>query len=128
MRRVSLIGLIATLAATAMLVATVAWAADGDGDGVEDSADNCLLAANPSQADADMDGFGDACDPDYDNNGIVDEDDLAALTAAYGGDDAGFDHDGSGSVGLGDYQVASQALGGAPGPSGLACAGTVPCP
>ena len=37
---------------------------DSDGDGIDDSIDNCPSHANPSQADADMDGRGDACDPD----------------------------------------------------------------
>lgn len=35
---------------------------DRDGDGVGDDVDNCLLTPNPDQADADLDGFGDACD------------------------------------------------------------------
>jgi hypothetical protein len=39
--------------------------ADGDGDGVPDSVDNCPSVGTPSrsQADADRDGIGDACDP-----------------------------------------------------------------
>lgn len=35
---------------------------DADGDGICDSADNCVLAANSDQADADSDGVGDVCD------------------------------------------------------------------
>jgi hypothetical protein len=37
-------------------------APDGDGDGVPDARDNCASAANASQADADKDGVGDACE------------------------------------------------------------------
>jgi streptogramin lyase len=36
---------------------------DADDDGKLDGADNCVLTANPSQADADHDSVGDACDP-----------------------------------------------------------------
>ncbi|MCK6549507.1 FG-GAP-like repeat-containing protein [Myxococcota bacterium] len=35
---------------------------DRDGDGVEDSIDNCPGVANADQADTDLDGMGDACD------------------------------------------------------------------
>ena len=39
------------------------WACpDADGDGVPDEEDNCPEVANSDQADADADGFGDACD------------------------------------------------------------------
>ncbi len=36
--------------------------ADNDGDGVADEGDNCPVMPNPSQADADQDGLGTACD------------------------------------------------------------------
>ena len=35
---------------------------DGDGDGLEDAADNCPLTMNADQLDGDGDGVGDACD------------------------------------------------------------------
>jgi hypothetical protein len=35
---------------------------DEDGDGVEDSLDNCPMESNPEQIDIDNDGVGDACD------------------------------------------------------------------
>ena len=47
-------------------------APDSDGDGVADATDNCQFVANADQADADADGLGDVCDPDDDNDGILD--------------------------------------------------------
>ena len=37
-------------------------AADADGDGVADEADNCVMTSNASQIDTDEDGVGDVCD------------------------------------------------------------------
>ncbi len=48
---------------------------DTDGDGIANAVDNCVLTANPDQADADGDGLGDACDPfptDASNNVVGD--------------------------------------------------------
>lgn len=68
--------------------------ADSDGDGVEDSADNCPLTENRSQQDSDADGAGDACDlcplvpvdsgehADADNDGVGDECDTCRLPNA----------------------------------------------
>ena len=45
---------------------------DSDTDGVPDVTDNCPTVSNPSQANTDMDGQGDACDSDDDNDGLTD--------------------------------------------------------
>jgi hypothetical protein len=59
-------------------------AGDRDGDGVIDALDNCLDVRNPDQRDTDRDGFGNACDADFDNDGRVDRADLGILLAAIG--------------------------------------------
>ncbi len=43
---------------------------DRDGDSLPDDADNCPAAPNPTQADVDVDGLGDDCDPDIDGDAI----------------------------------------------------------
>lgn len=50
---------------------------DTDGDGVKQLPDNCPLVANPGQADSDVNGVGDACQGDYDGDGLADQDDCA---------------------------------------------------
>jgi hypothetical protein len=51
---------------------TYDFEADTDGDGVIDRNDNCPTVPNPSQADLDNDGQGDACDADDDGDGVND--------------------------------------------------------
>ncbi|MBW2230532.1 MAG: hypothetical protein JRG92_10885 [Deltaproteobacteria bacterium] len=108
---------------------------DADGDGVPDEFDNCVdvqngpLGGTCAQGDdADNDGYGNPCDFDYNNNGVVDPVDLGDNVLAQGSGDPVIDTNCNGvvdPVDLGD-QVLAQGSG--PGPSGLACAGTVPCP
>ena len=48
---------------------------DSDGDGIEDSRDNCPLIANSDQDNLDGDSEGDVCDPDIDGDGVANEED-----------------------------------------------------
>lgn len=52
-------------------IATGAYAIDTDGDLIDDATDNCTASKNPSQSDSDLDGFGNACDADFDQTGMV---------------------------------------------------------
>jgi hypothetical protein len=54
---------------------------DGDTDGVPDTADNCGGTPNPAQGNVDGDALGDACDPDADNDGVLNPSDCAPLDA-----------------------------------------------
>ncbi|HEY8154167.1 MAG TPA: hypothetical protein VII72_08580 [Myxococcota bacterium] len=106
---------------------------DGDGDGVANTLDDCLLVANSSQDDTDSDGYGNRCDADYDDNGAVNSGDYATfLAAAYTaiGDpayDPEVDTDSDGTVGPLDFSLFKGLYLRPPGPSGLACAGSIPC-
>lgn len=48
---------------------------DGGGDKQGDACDNCPMVPNTDQQDLDKDGLGDACDPDIDEDGIINEKD-----------------------------------------------------
>jgi hypothetical protein len=115
------------LAAFALAIALPALAQDADGDGVLDADDNCINVPNgPTipdfggnvQLDTDLDGFGNVCDGDLDDNGIVNLVDLGLLSGVFFTDDPNADLNGDGVVNFLD--LGTFAAGGlfvAPGPS-----------
>jgi hypothetical protein len=121
---------------------------DQDGDGMPDVLDSCIAIANgpvatvapgcyvaPIQVDTDGDGYGNPCDGDFDQSNTVGGEDFASpyfLDDFTAGTDSGIgtDMDCGGGVGGEDFSplFLNQYTSGFPGPSGLSCAGTVPCP
>ncbi|MBI4697137.1 MAG: hypothetical protein HY749_24295 [Gammaproteobacteria bacterium] len=92
---------------------------DADGDGVPDIQDNCTLVPNATQLDTNGDGYGNACDADLDDNGLVNAVDLAKFKLRFGTHDADADFDGNGFVNAIDLAYFKRMFGKAPGPSGL---------
>jgi hypothetical protein len=117
-------GLIQTDLAIAALIV------DTDGDGVSDVADNCMLIPNgpndtatagPSQNDTDMDNYGNRCDADFNNNGLVDAQDFLIMRLNIGSSTApDQDLNGNGTVDAQDFLLIRLGIGQPPGPSGLA--------
>ena len=99
--------------------------ADADGDGVPNGMDDCSQLANADQRDTNGDGYGNACDADYDGDGDVDDHDWAIFQEAYGTSEgnaqyhADVDLDGDGVIGIADYLELTELYGKPPGPSGV---------
>ena len=98
---------------------------DADGDGFAEGADNCTRVANLTQLDVDGDDYGNLCDADLNNSGIVTTADFGLLRSVLG-QLATFsplaavaDLNGSGTVTTADFGLLRARLGTAPGPAGI---------
>jgi len=96
---------------------------DSDGDGVPDSLDNCIQAANPSQLDTDGDGIGNMCDCDFNNDNFCGGPDFTLFIGCFNGatgTDAtcqAADMNGDGFVGGPDFTAFIGLFNGPPGPA-----------
>jgi len=92
---------------------------NSDVDGVNDYVDNCVSVNNPMQRDTDADGYGNFCDPDFDNNLVVGAADLAFFKPRFFSTDPYADLNGDGVVDSADLAILIVMFFKPPGPSGL---------
>jgi hypothetical protein len=132
--RYSLVALAsAALFAIGLSISAIAGAPlpDTDTDGIPGEWDNCSDVSNTDQCDSNMDGYGNRCDADLNNDGAIGSPDFNLFKQEYllavppGDPDADLNCDNA--VGSPDFNIFKQGFLGAPGPSGLGCAGTIPC-
>jgi hypothetical protein len=112
-----------------VLAGRAAGYVDDDNDLIQNADDNCQARSNPTQADVDLDGFGNACDADCNGDGFVGAPDLAQIGIQFGNDcnanptlSCTCDFNRDGGVGAADLALLGQFFGKPIGPSALACA------
>ncbi|NND65057.1 MAG: hypothetical protein HKM24_03735, partial [Gammaproteobacteria bacterium] len=113
-----------TIAIRAVALTTAGDMSDHDNDGVLDTLDNCSTVGNPSQRDTDGDGYGNRCDPDFNNDGMVNFIDMFEMKGVFFMDDEEIDLNGDNTVNFLDLQILQGFMFGAPGPG--ASGGTGP--
>jgi hypothetical protein len=92
-------------------------AGDTDGDGVSDDRDSCTLVTNASQIDTDNDGIGNICDPDFNNDCLVNITDFLVLRSKLGSTTSpAIDLNGDGTVTWADFLVMKPYFSMPPGP------------
>jgi len=133
------IGVLATIIFGALIGFPIASSAglapDFDTDGIPDVLDKCRADSRnvALPCDRDQDGYGNICDGDFNQSNTTTPADYSMFFVPDAGTtvDAGrgTDMNCSGSVTPADYSMffVPQAGAAVPGPSGLACAGTIPC-
>lgn len=119
--RYSLCSLAGAIALAVFVLEPNAAAADFDGDSVPDDTDNCTTAFNPLQSDTDFDGFGNRCDADFNQDGIVNFADLALLRQRFFQSDALTDLSGDGITNFADLALLRASFFAPPGPKCMAC-------
>ena len=87
----------------------LAWqlSSDVDADTIPDRLDNCVKTANAEQADTDDDGYGNICDCDLNNDGIVNFIDYGSFRTEYGttGENLDSDFNSDGIVNFLDFGI-----------------------
>ncbi|MEO1575793.1 MAG: thrombospondin type 3 repeat-containing protein, partial [Pseudomonadota bacterium] len=89
---------------------------DTDSDEYSDDLDNCSQVANKAQRDTDGDGFGNLCDPDLNNDNVVNVIDLGLFRQRFFSSDPDADFDGDGVVNVVDLGIMRSYFFAAPGP------------
>lgn len=93
---------------------------DLDNDGVADSSDNCLTVQNIDGTDTDADGFGNACDGDFNQDGVSNFLDLAIFSNNFLLEgDLVTDMNGDGVTNFIDLALFSETFLMPPGPTGI---------
>lgn len=93
---------------------------DVDQDNFPDAADNCTDTPNSQQRDTDGDGYGNICDPDLNNDGLVTVTDFLILRGVLNTPDPDCDFNGDGLCTVTDFLILRSFLNKPPGPSGVA--------
>lgn len=91
---------------------------DLDLDGVPNVSDNCTNVANASQFDVDADGYGNACDADFDQSCTVNFLDIVQFSNAFLTNSPVHDLNDDGAVNFIDFSIMAGYFLLAPGPSG----------
>jgi FtsP/CotA-like multicopper oxidase with cupredoxin domain len=109
-----------TVTSPGSLVTVLQVGTNADTDNILDRKDNCLLVSNPNQVDTDNDGFGNACDADLNNDGVVSIRDIPLFKRAYSDANVLADFNGDGRVNVRDIPLLKKMFFSAPGPTGVA--------